>query len=394
MGAFFVVCRDPLPKASEEITSIVMRIGIDARISFYSQAGIGQYTRQLIRALSEIVTDDEIIILRSRKDKADLVQDHHFQQRSLWTPSHHRFEQITLPLEIAWCDLQLLHSPDFIPPLRRNCKSVITIHDLAFLQFPNMLTRESARYYGQIDEAVHNTDHIIAVSESTKRDIVRLLGVPDRQISVIYEAANPVFQPLDRGQAADWVQAKFGIAGSFVLFVSTIEPKKNLGTLLRAYRQLLDKYHVEARLVVAGARGWLYESVFEQVEQLGLSQDISFLGRLSNDDLLQLYNAAAVFVHPALYEGFGLTPLEAMACGTPVIVSNVSSLPEVVGDAGLLVDPEDAEHMAVSMWRVLKTRELWQELREKGLQRASNFSWAKTAEQTLGLYHRLNGQAS
>lgn len=371
-----------------------MRVGIDARISFYSQAGIGQYTRQLIRALSDIVQEDEIIILRSRKDKADLVPGHRFLQRSLWTPSHHRLEQFTLPLEIAWRDLHLLHSPDFIPPLRRNCKSVITIHDLAFLQFPNMLTRESARYYGQIDEAVRSADHIIAVSESTKKDIIRLLGVSDKQITVIYEAANPVFRPLDRAQAARWAEAQFGIVGDFALFLGTIEPKKNLGTLFKAYRQLLDTYHIDARLVVAGARGWLYEDVFAEVEKLGLEQEIVFLGRPSDDDLLQLYNAATVLVHPSLYEGFGLTPLEAMTCGTPVIVSNVSSLPEVVGDAGLLVDPEDVEHMAVAMWRVLQTQELQQELRDKGLQRASNFSWAKTAKQTLDLYHQLNGRAS
>ena len=371
-----------------------MRIGIDARITYYSRAGIGQYTRQLIRALAQVVTDDEVLILQSKKDKKPLVEGSPcFRQRSLWTPSHHRLEQLTLPLELAWHDLHLLHSPDFIPPFHRRFKSVITIHDLAFLQFPNMLTRESARYYGQIDQATRSADHIIAVSESTKRDIVRLLGVNDQRITVIHEAANPFFRPLDRAQAADWVAQKFGIVGSYVLFTSTIEPKKNLGTLLKAFRQLLDSYHVDAKLVVAGERGWFYENIFEMVNDLKLDDQVIFLGRVSNCELLQLYNAASVLVHPALYEGFGLTPLEAMTCGTPVIVSNVSSLPEVVGDAGLLVAPEDVEHMAVSMWRVLKNPEKQQELREKGLQRAKNFSWARTAKQTLALYHRLNGQA-
>lgn len=370
-----------------------MRIGIDARISYYSQAGISQYTLQLVRALSKIADKDEFIVFQSRKDKTVLVDDARFKRRQLWTPSHHRFEQLSLPLEIAWADLQLLHSPDFIPPFRRNCKSIITIHDLAFLQFPNLLTRESARYYGQIDEATHHTDHIIAVSESTKQDIVQLLGVPERQVTVIYNAANPLFKPVERIDAVEWIRNRYHILQDFILFVGTIEPKKNLPMLLKAFRQLLDTYHVKVKLVAAGAKGWLFEDVFETVRALNLEDDVIFVGRVSNEELLQLYNAATVLVHPALYEGFGITPLEAMASGTPVIASKVSSLPEVVGDAGLLVDPKDAEGLAVAMWRVLTNVELQDELSAKGLVRASNFCWEKTAEQTLALYHRLNGDS-
>ncbi len=366
-----------------------MRIGIDARIVHYSRAGIGQYTRQLIQSLSEIAHEDEFLIFQSRKDRTTLVDRPNFRRWPLWTPSHHRLEQFTLPLEMALTDLDLLHSPDFIPPFRRHCKSVITIHDLAFLLFPNFLTRESARYYGQIDVAARHTDHIVAVSESTKRDIVRLVGASERKITVIYEAANPIYRPLEGVDAAGWVRGKYRIPGGFVLFVSTIEPKKNLPTLLQAFRQLSDTYHVKTKLVVVGEQGWLFEEVFKTVQKLKLDDDVIFLGRVPLEELLWLYNAAQVLVHPALYEGFGLTPLEAMACGTPVIVSNVSSLPEVVGDAGLLVDPKDAEGFAVAMWRVLRDPALRQELRQKGLCRARKFSWEKTARETLALYHRL-----
>lgn len=355
----------------------------------YSRAGIGQYTLQLIQALSKIAQGDEFTVLQSYKDRAPLVDHPNFHRRPLLTPSHHRLEQLTLPLELAFVDQDLLHSPDFIPPFRCRCKSVITIHDLAFLLFPNLLTRESARYYGQIDLAVRRADHIIAVSESTKRDIVRLVGAPERKLSVIYEAANSIFRPLDETEAAAWVQERYSIPGDYVLFVSTIEPKKNLPTLLQAFRKLLDIYHPKVKLVVAGDRGWLFEEVFDAVGKLGLTNEVMFLGRVSSEELLHLYSAARVLVHPALYEGFGLTPLEAMACGTPVIVSNVSSLPEVVGDAGLLVEPKDVEGFAVAMWRVLDNPALRQELRAKGLQRAKNFSWEKTARETLALYHRL-----
>jgi len=367
-----------------------VRIGIDARIVYYSRAGIGQYTLQLIQALSETAgEEDEFLLFQSRKDRTTLATCPNFRRWPLWTPSHHRLEQFALPVEIALADLALLHSPDFIPPFRRHYKSVITIHDLAFLLFPNLLTRDSARYYGQIDEAARHTDHIIAVSESTKRDIVRLVGASEHKITVIYEAANPIYRPLEGVDAASWVRQKYGISGDFVLFVSTIEPKKNLPTLLQAFRQLLDTYRVKTKLVVVGERGWLSEEVFETVRKLKLSDEVIFLGRVSSEELLWLYNAAQLLVHPALYEGFGLTPLEAMACGTPVIVSNVSSLPEVVGDAALLVDPKDAEGFAVAMWRVLRDPALRQELRQKGLCRAKKFSWEKTARETLALYHRL-----
>lgn len=366
-----------------------MRIGIDARIVHYSRAGIGQYTVQLIQALASVVQDDEFLIFQSCKDRMTLVNHPQFHRWSLRTPSHHRLEQLTLPLEMALTDQDLLHSPDFIPPFRRHYKSVITIHDLAFLLFPNLLTREAARYYGQIDVAARLTDHIIAVSESTKRDIIRLVGAPEQRISVIYEAANPIFRPLKGVNAAEWVRQRYGIPGDFVLFVSTIEPKKNLSTLLEAFRCLLDTYRLNVKLVVAGGRGWLFQDVFETVQRRNLENHVLFLGRVPSEELLWLYNAASVMVHPALYEGFGLTPLEAMACGTPVIVSNVSSLPEVVGDAGLLVDPKDAEGFAVAMWRVLQDPALRAELSEKGLRRARNFSWEKTARETLALYHRL-----
>ncbi len=367
-----------------------MRIGIDARLVYYSQAGIGQYILGLIRGLAEIAPEEHFSILQSRKDRTVITERRNFFRRALWTPSHHRFEQWFLSLEIAPLGLDLLHSPDFIPPFRRRCRSIITIHDLAFLLYPHFLTEESARYYGHIDQAVRHTDHIIAVSETTKRDAIRLLGVPADKITVIYEAANPKYRPLERRTPLlKEALKRYGIPGPFILFVSTIEPRKNLPTLLRAYRRLLDEYKPEVELVVVGERGWLYEEVFALTEELDLKEKVLYLGRLSVDDLLLLYNAARLHVHPALYEGFGLPPLEAMACGTPTIVANVSSLPEVVGDAALLVDPQDECGWTVAIWRGLTDEGLRAELREKGLKRARLFSWKKAAQETLALYRSL-----
>ncbi len=366
-----------------------MRIGIDARLTHYRKAGISRYTLQLIEALARCDSGDEFTILQSAKSHEPIIDSPGFAWQRLLTPSHHRLEQWLLPLEILTLGLDVLHSPDFIPPFRRNCRSVITIHDLVFMLYPHLLTKDAARYYGQIDQAVRHTDAIIAVSVATKRDVIRLLGVPEDKVTVIYEASSPVFRPMRTPELVQRVRGRFGIPGDFILFVSTIEPRKNVSLLLKAFRQLLDDYHVDVKLVLAGEKGWLYEQIFQLSTDLHLAEDVLFLGRVSTEELLWLYNTAQMLVAPSIYEGFGLTPLEAMACGTPVIASNVSSLPEVVGDAGLLVDPMDVEALTVAMWRMLSDSDLRDSLIEKGFRRAQVFSWDKAARETLDLYHTL-----
>ena len=367
-----------------------MRIGIDARLVYYSRAGIGQYILRLVEALtSSSSTEDEFILLQSRKDRTQIVHNNQFERVSLWTPSHHRLEQLFLRLEVGRLHLDLLHSPDFIPPFRRNCQSVITVHDLAFLLYPHFLTPESARYYGQIDQAVRSTEHIIAVSESTKQDVIKLLGVPEKKITVIYEAANPLFRQMDLEDARRHARVHYGLDEDFILFVSTIEPRKNLPALMQAYRNLREKYKRNEKLVLAGSRGWLSEEVYATVERLDLADHVRFLGRVPTEHLVYLYNAARMLVHPSFYEGFGLPPLESMTCGTPTVVSNVSALPEVVGDASILINPHDIDELTVSMWRVLTDEDLRASLIEKGLKRAKKFSWERAAQETLDVYHRV-----
>lgn len=366
-----------------------MRIGIDARLVYYSKAGIGQYILRLAQGLAEIDNNHEFILLQSRKDKSTIIDRPNFKRISLWTPSHHRLEQWALRVELAPLRLNVLHSPDFIPPFRCNCKSVITIHDLAFLLYPHFLTGESARYYSQIDQAVRLTDHIIAVSEKTKQDTVYHLGVPARKITVIYEAANPIYRPIEDEEGLRRIREKYGLPAQYVLFVSTIEPRKNIPTLLRAFRELLDCYKLPVKLAIAGGLGWLSDVVFSTTLELKLVDKVLFLSRVPVEDLLYLYNGAELLVHPSFYEGFGLPPLEAMACGTPVVVSNVSALPEVVGDAALMVDPTDTAGLTVAIWRALTDSSLRAEMIAKGLKRASCFSWSKAAQQTLAVYERV-----
>lgn len=369
-----------------------MRIGIDARLVFYHTAGIGQYILRLTDALAALDHENQYYLFQSRKDRTQLVNTPNFHRRDLWTPSHHRFERVALSAEMFPHSLDVLHSPDFIPPRKTRAPNVITIHDLAFLLYPRFLTPDAARYYGQIDPASRSAAHIIAVSQSTKRDITRLLGVPEDKVSVIYEAANSTAQPMDKERARARVREKYGINGDFILFVSTIEPRKNLPTLLAAYSKLRDQYKSEARLVVAGHKGWLTEEVDQAMAKYTLAGQVCFLGAVPTQELAYLYNAARVFALPSFYEGFGLPPLEAMASGTPVIVSNVSSLPEVVGDAGILLDPNDVDGWTVALHRVLAEKELRAEMSIKGLKRAEHFSWDRAARETLHVYKKVGAK--
>jgi glycosyltransferase involved in cell wall biosynthesis len=368
-----------------------MHIGIDARLVYYTRAGIGQYTLRLTQALATAYRDVRFTLLQDRRNKHPLVDAPNVGVARCMVPSHHRFEQLLLPFEVKRVQADVFHYPDFIPPLHANGPSVVTIHDLGFLIYPHFLTKEAARYYGQIDRALRRADEIIAVSESTKHDLIKMLGTQEDKISVIYEAADPMFQPMDRVVALRHVQALYELPDEFALFVGTIEPRKNIPGLLRAYRRLRDDYKLTPVLVLVGAPGWLYDDVHALVETLELTPYCFFLGRVSADDLLNFYNAARCLVLPAFYEGFGLPPLEAMACGTPVIVSNISSLPEVVGDAALLVDPQQDEEIAVALWRMFTDQALWQELQAKGLQRAAAFSWQRAAEQTMAVYRQAAG---
>jgi glycosyltransferase involved in cell wall biosynthesis len=365
----------------------MMRIGVDARLMQHQPAGITRYTRHLLQELAKLNDHDEFIVFQHRRHRTPLIEKTNFRRATLYAPVHTHLEQWMLPVELARFSLDLLHSTDFIPPLYTTVPTVITVHDLAFLHWPHFLTKDSAAYYGQIDRAVRHAEHIIVPSESTKQDLTAMLGVPPAKISVIYEAADELFVPLPIEETRAEVMAKYKLPESYILFVGTIEPRKNVDGLIRAFHHLRNKYGInDTALVIAGGKGWLYNETLELIRQLNLEQSVKLVGRVVDAELHKLYVAARCHVHAAHYEGFGLPPLEAMACGTPTIVSNVSSLPEVVGDAALLVDPSNWEEIAVAIHRVLSDDQLHAELREKGLQRARFFNWESAARRTMEVY--------
>ena len=366
-----------------------MRIGIDARIAHYSSGGIRSYVVHLLEALGQLDGDADYHVLCSRKDQRISPPDSGFRPVACWTPSHHRLERWALSVEIARLKLELLHTPDFIPPAFGYGRSVITVHDLNFLYYPRFLTAESRRYYNeQIEWAVVHADHILADSYATQADLMSLLDVPPDKITVVHLAADPSFRPVPETVFRQ-VVARYNLDPGYLLFVGTLEPRKNIPGLLLAYRILLDQNVTDEPLVLVGGKGWLYDEVFDRTEALDLSDHVRFLHGVPDADLPGLYSAASVLVMPSFYEGFGLPALEAMSCGTPVVAANRASLPEVVGEAGLLVDPEEPEHIAEALKQVLTDEPERERMQKVGLEQAETFSWERVARETRAVYKEL-----
>jgi glycosyltransferase involved in cell wall biosynthesis len=333
------------------------------------------------------------VILHARRATDSLAQAPNFRRVTVWTPCHHRFERPTLGLETVRLRLDLLHSPDFIPPLRMpkldTRRTVITIHDLNFLHFPQFQTPDSLRYYeGHIRAAVKQANHILADSEATKSDICNLLNVPPEKITVHLLGVNSDFRQLMSDEIGEF-RARLRLPEQFILFVGTFEPRKNLAGLLNAYAALIARYPDLPPIVIVGKRGWLYESIFDQVKSLDLSKRVIWREDVADSDRAALYNGASILVLPSFYEGFGLPPLEAMACGTPVVVSDRASLPEVVGDVGIYVDPDRDDSIADGIYRALTDSDWRKQAIRTGIERAATFTWRRTAEIAITVYDRV-----
>jgi glycosyltransferase involved in cell wall biosynthesis len=356
-----------------------MRLALDARLCAIHAGGISRHIRQLLAGYATLGPAEEILVLVHRQSREGFAP---FATRRLLTPPHHRLEGWTLPLELWPLRPDLLHCPDTVVPRAWRGASVVTVHDVAYLRRPELLTPASRRYYGGVSRAVQVATRVIAVSEHTRRELLALTSVPPERLRVVHNAVDRRYgEPGDPANDAA-VVGRLALREPFILFVSTIEPRKNVTTLLEAYRQLRDSGR-DLPLALVGADGWLSEPVHEAVRTLGLEAHARFLGHVPDDDLAALYRRAAVLAHPALDEGFGYPPLEAMAAGTLTVVSDAGSLPEIVGEAALRVPPTDAAAWAAALARVLDDRALAQDLAAAGRQRAAAFTIERMARATL-----------
>lgn len=361
------------------------------------RGGLANYFRQLVHHLAEVDPENHYTLLLHPHSAALFhVDAPNLHTRIVPIPGRqaHYWEQFLLPLVLATLPLDLVHFVGFPAVLAQRKPTVITLHDLSYKMLPHLrgdwLSRFHWRFFG--DLGARRADHVITTSEHSRRDIQRLLGIPAERINVIYGAPAPIFRPLEPESARAVARDKYGIEGRYILFVGTLQPTKNLARLIEAYALARQRARIQQSLVVVGQQGWQYQDIFARISGLELQDHVIFTGFVPDEDLPALYSGADVFVLPSLYEGFGLPVVEAFACGTPVIASNVASLPEVAGDAAILVNPTNIEGLAQALERVCTDAGLRQAMRQAGLARAAQFSWRTCAEQTRQVYRQVWAQ--
>lgn len=363
-----------------------MLIGIDAsRVLVQQRTGTEVYSLNVIRQLLHIGDGHQFRLYWRESPPASLgfvgpaVQNRVVAMPRVWT-------HLGLGPEVTANPPSVLFVPAHVVPAVRRCPAVVTIHDVGYLHYPETYTKSrwwslhlSTRF------SASQARLIIADSKATKADLVHHYNIPAEKIRVVYLAGDPIFQPMESAMAIDEVKRRHGIAGEYFLHLGTLQPRKNIDGLVRAFAEFTRTAGNAHKLVLAGRKGWLFESIYRVVQNLGLVDAVVFVDYVSDEDLPALLNGATALVFPSYYEGFGLPALQAMACGVPVIASNVSSLPEVVGDAGLLIDPYDTSQIANSMARIVSDQNLRNDLHQRGLERAKLFSWEQCARETLAV---------
>ena len=368
-----------------------MRVAIDARK--LHDFGIGTYIRNLLRQLARLDHDTEYVLLCQESDLGVAAQlGPNFRAVLEPSPNYSLREQIHVPWVVLREKPDVYHAPHYVLPAGVRCRKVVTIHDCIHLMFPQYLPNRAAYAYAKTTmwAAARRSDRILTVSEASKRDILHFFNVPPQKVSVIYNAIDERFSVAPREEDVNRVRERYQLDQRFVLYVGNIKPHKNLVRLIEAFAELRRSPDLEdVKLLIIGDEISKLPALRRAVHRHKLHKFVRFLGYLPDETLAILYRLANVFVFPSLYEGFGLPPIEAMASGAPVVTSNVSSLPEVTGDAAMLVDPYEVDSIVSGIRRVLTDPSLAAEMRQKGFARAREFSWERSVEQTLRVYQEL-----
>ena len=382
-----------------------MKIGIDISQIVYEGTGVSNYTRSLVEALVKASNNDEFVLfgssLRIRRPLKEFLKN--LQAKNvkgkfsylppkllefLWNGVH------LFPVEYFVGEIDVFHSSDWLEPPTKNAKKITTIHDLTVFKYPETFSPTGGHDIVKNQKrklffAKKECDLIICVSETTKQDAMEILGIPERKLAVVYEAADP-FYFRRKDEEIKRVKEKLRIEGDYLLCVGTREPRKNLDKVVMAFSEIARNYP-SLNLVIAGKYGWGNDSSKFKVQSSKLESRVKILGYVEKEDLPALYSGAQAFIYPSLYEGFGLPILEAMSCGCPVITSNIGSMKEISGEAALLIDPLSVDNIAGVISKLCRNQKLKKEMVLKGSKRAGEFSWDKTALQTLDLYHSLAG---
>jgi len=375
-------------------------VGVDVTPAVTQGGGIGRYTRELARAVVAQGDDLQYRLFSARPpDKLPVPDPVPSAPHVRYCPAplsdrwlYRLWYRLRLPLPVQWVTgrLDLFHSPDFVlPPVRGDVPTLLTVHDLSFVHYPQTFTPPLVNYLNRIVPwSVSRASHILADSHATRDDLQAVWDVPPEKITVLYSGVGRNFRPVTAGSALAAVRRRYALGDApYLLSVSTLQPRKNYRMLIRAFRSVAARH--PHRLVIAGGKGWLYEDVLAEVHRQGLEERVHFAGFVDDADLPALYSGADLFVFPSLYEGFGLTLLEAMACGVPVLTSTASSLPEVAGEAAVQLSPHDEEVWATAMNSLLSDEQRREELVASGFARVEQFTWERAARQLRGLYREL-----
>ena len=357
-----------------------MRIGFDARM--IDHPGIGRYISSLLPEMVKL-SPENTFVLFGREELLKAFRTSENVVIKNWTAPIYSIQE---QFFCSSCDenLDILHVPHFNIPLRYKGKLVVTIHDLIYLTFPGAMRFPLGQQYAKrmVQSSLKKAGRVIAVSSYTKDDLVRLFGkMFSNKIEVIHEAADESFKKIDDKSAIQRLRKKYGLADNIILYVGSVKPHKNVGTLIKAYKRVKG-WRVPCQLVIAGRWDKKEDHLKKSID----NKDIKYIGEIPAEDLVYLYNAAKVLVHLSQYEGFGLTVLEAMKCGTPVIVSESTSLPEITANSALTVSPLNVGQIADTIYNVLLNTQMRENMAEAGHDRAGQFSWKKTALETLAVY--------
>jgi glycosyltransferase involved in cell wall biosynthesis len=370
-----------------------MKIGVDARAAiWYRGTGIGTYTFQLIKNLYLLDKVNQYRFFWPGDEYANLDIGSNSIFNSIEKSKEKFWEEIHIPncLENEKIDLYLVPQNGIGLPAKKKCQMVVTIHDLIPYVYPETVGRSYLKVFlEEMPRVVEESDMIITVSQCSKADIQRIFKVPDEKIAITYEAAESIYKPMDKEAAKLYLKDNYGLEGKMILYLGGFSPRKNLKGLINAFYEIHRDIKEDYKLVLPGKQSRDFKDMQLLGEVLKIDHRIEYPGFVPVEDLPYFYNAAEIFVYPSFYEGFGLPPLEAMACGTPTITSNTSSIPEVVGDGAMLYNPFNTMDLADSLFKLINDDNLAKEYGVKGLKRAQEFTWEKTAKETLSIFEKL-----
>jgi len=378
-----------------------LNIGIDARWIFPRVSGIGAYSRRLIENLARIDSENQYFILSNNPgliEKYNLVSKPNFFLVEFFHSPNAPVNQFLLPSQCRKFSLDVFHAPHFFTSTRLPSKLVVTIHDLIPLCFPHFTPRAKKvkflRLFKYILRKISaKADKIITISENSKKDLVKSLEVEANKIEVIYNGVSPIYRPISSEPIKERLAGVVPSDSQVFLFVGRFDPYKNVVGLIKAFNNLKKEGNKDLKLVIVGEEDSRYPEAPNLVKDLGLEKEVIFTGYLEEDELVYWYNRSVAFILPTFYEGFGLPVVEAFACGCPVITSNVASLPEVTGDAAILIDPHSEIELTKAMRHILTNSYIREELRQKGFSRVRVFSWERTARGVLGVYQELGNNS-